>query len=710
MLPSALTDMLAALAQCANDRGQAELLKRFGRALLDMPDAAAQLLEETATVTGSGAREENLAQLMSAALDEARMARENGQKRGAAFIGVLEAHLDHLQATDRVSFKGTLAVSSSWVRAGLTPPECLSSDKDRLSTSIPYMDGVNAGDLDGLFESLFGNLIEAGGGNASALHAMFAELLPTIPAGARGALIRVAVARPDELFAELGCAWLLDPSGQVRSAAADGLSDRLQAGRLSTGVLARLTMMRSWLTDEAVRDRVDALVRDTLRKGVGQPNRDVAPKVHRVIASMVDGSGAQSMAAAVQSSGSRHVAVVLLKQGFGVKDAYVVPCASATEQRRIMAGITEDIEAYDVPRDYLAQAIGLALSEGLERGMAPVPGLVDVAQSCALTGLRPIPAALEDILVLADPEARVAGLSVQARGSLIMSSKHWEEDYPMLSSWFEDSDETVEALEGARSRAALQRGMWRILEGRRQHWAMIIARNALLLAAAGKDDADAFTAVAAALAEGRDLKKTPVMHCIVEQSIQAWADRRGASDDMYDVPEVEFTFGAPTNLPMPGIRAEKTGELGRLLHPAGLTEPWIDGYLIAVCTAPEFVSPPDWVEPLLHLVSPALDTGKKMERLVELLMLRYNATLSRFRGPNTAPLIPGDIPLLPIWADGYLTAWEATKPCWPAKALGPQGKAIRKLLEAATEGRIDRTGFAETIPAWLRQRFADQRR
>ena len=710
MLPVALTDMLTALARGADDRGQAELLKRFGRALLDMPDAAARLLEETATVMESGAREENLTQLMSAALDEARMARENGQKRGAAFIEVLEEHLDHLQATDRMSFKGTFAVSSSWVRAGLTPPECLSSDKDRLSASIPDMDGVDAGHLDGLFESLFGNLIEAGGGNASALHAMFAELLPTIPAGARGALVRIAVARPDELFAERGCAWLLDPSVQVRSAAADGLSDRLQAGRLSTGVLARLTMMRSWLTDEAVRDRVDALVRDALRKAVGEPHRGVSPKVHRVIASMVDGSGAQSMAAAVQSGGLRHVAVVLLKQGFGVKDAYVVPCASATEQRSIMAGITEDIEAYDVPRDYLAQAIGLALSDGLERGYAPVPGLVDVAQSCALTGLRPIPAAVGDILALADPEGRIAGLSVQARGSLIMSSQHWEEHYPMLSSWFEDGDETLDALDGAKSRAALQRGMWRILEGRRQHWARIIARNAHLLAAAGKEDAEEFTAVAAALAQGRDLKKTPVMHCIVDQSILAWADRRGASDAMDDAPEFDFPFGSSTTLPMPGLRAEKAGELGRLLHPAGLTEPWLDGYLMAVCTAPEFVSPPEWIEPLLYLVAPALDTGKKMERLVELLMLRYNATLSRLGGPTAGPLIAVDIPLLPIWADGYLTAWEATKPSWPAKALGAQGKAIRKLLEAATEGRSDRAGFAETIPAWLRQRFADQRR
>jgi hypothetical protein len=35
---------------------------------------------------------------------------------------------------------------------------------------------------------------------------------------------------------------------------------------------------------------------------------------------------------------------------------------------------------------------------------------------------------------------------------------------------------------------------------------------------------------------------------------------------------------------------------------------------------------------------------------------------------------------------------------------------IRKILEDATEGRIDRTGFASTLPAWLRQRFAEQAR
>ena len=705
MLPADIETMLVALAQANDDRSLSERLKRFGRALLDMPDAAARLLDEIAAVTGSDARDEHLSQLMSAALDEARMARENGQKRGAAFIAALEEQLTHLRASDRMSFQGCLAMSSSWVRAGLTPPDHLSSGADHPSDAIPDIGGLDATDLDGLFESLFGEMIAAAEESASALHAMFAELLPTVPTEARGALVRIAVARPPELFAELGCAWLLDTSPQVRAAAAAGLSDRLQAGRLSAGVLARLTMMRSWLPDAAERDRLDGLVRDALRKGGGSANREAAPKLHRVVASMVDGSGAQSMAAAVQSGGFRHVVVVLLKEGFGVKDAYVVPCSSSTEQRRIMASIIEDIDAHDVPREYFPQAIGLALSDGLERGIAPVPGLVDVVQACALKEVRPIPAALEDILTLADPEGRIAGLSVQARGSLIMASQHWDEDYPMLSSWFEDSDETEEALEAARSRAALQRGIWRILEGRRHHWARIIGRNALLLSAAGQDNADAFTAVAAALAEGRDLKKTPVMHRIAEQSILAWADRRDAADARHDASEPSLPFG----LAMPGTRQETAGELARLLHPAGLTEPWLDGYLVAVCTAPRFVAPPDWIEPLLHLVAPALDTEKRMARLVDLVMIRYNATVSRLAAPPAAPLVPEDIPLLPIWSDGYLTAWEATRPSWPAKALGPQGKAIRKLLEAATEGRIDRTGFAETIPTWLKQRFAAQR-
>lgn len=713
MLPGAITTMLDTLARGSGPGAQADQMKRFGRALLHAPDDAAQLLAAIAGSPTAGAREERMSRLLSSALDEARMARENGQKLGADFIAAMDDRLGQLVAAGGMPPTGRLAASSSWVRAGLTPPESLAMGRNEIADARPDAETEEREDLGSVFERLFGSLMGASEGTVSDLHAMFAEMLPTVPPDARYALIRTAVSQPAELLAELGCTWLLDPAAEVRSAAADGLADRLEAGRLSADILARLAVVRSWLADDALKERLEGLLRLAMRKGIGRPGSGAERTIHRIVASMVDGSGAQSMAAAVRSGGARSVAVLLLKQGFGVKDAYVLPCASATEQRGIVAGIVEEIDAYDVSRDYLAQAIGHALSEGLETGTPPAPGLVDVAQVCGLTELRPDPAAVGDILARADPEGRIAGLSAQARGRLIAASRHWSDRFSMLSSWFEDDDRTAETLDSATSRAALTRGLWNVLETRREHWARIIARNALLLKAAGEDHADEFTAVAAALIAGRDLKKIPVMQLIFEQSIEAWAHRQDERVDMAWGPEparqvTATATAAPADAPVPDLRPEKAGELAKLLQPAGLSEPWLDGYLTGVCTAPRFVSPPDWIGPLLHLVGPTLKGGKKLERFVDLLMRRYNATLSRLRAPAEAGLVPAEIPLIPIWSDGYLTAWEANKPHWPAKALGPQGKAMRKLLENATDGRIDSTGFASTLPAWLRQRFADQ--
>ena len=156
------------------------------------------------------------------------------------------------------------------------------------------------------------------------------------------------------------------------------------------------------------------------------------------------------------------------------------------------------------------------------------------------------------------------------------------------------------------------------------------------------------------------------------------------------------------------FRPKRKGELARMLQPYGLTEPWLDGFLTGVCTVPIFVSPPDWLGPLLHLLGDTLKTDARMQRFVELAMLRYNATLPKLRAQD-APLIPAEVPLMPIWADGYLTAWEGAKPNWLAKALGPQGKARRKVLEQATEGNIENTAFLVTLPAWLRHGFAEQK-
>ena len=297
--------------------------------------------------------------------------------QGAAFIAGLEAQL----FAAAPGLTGSLAVSGTWVRAGLAPPDCLARGQEHDADVPPAGD---PGDIEAMLEGLLGTVISESGGSVSAMHAMFAEMLPTVPVEAREMLVRIAVGRPPEVFADLGCAWLLDPGAALRQGALAGLSDRLASGRLSGATLARLTLLRSWLADAALRDGLDDLIRAAMRKEIGaaKPAPGPEPKLHRIVASFVDGSGAQSLAAAVQVGGERLVAVVLLKQGFGVKDAYVVRCASATEQRALLDRITHEIEAREVARAYLAEAIGLAIAEGLERGLSPVPGLLELVQVC----------------------------------------------------------------------------------------------------------------------------------------------------------------------------------------------------------------------------------------------------------------------------------------------------------------------------------------
>ncbi|MGR3739124.1 MAG: UPF0149 family protein [Limimaricola soesokkakensis] len=710
MLPSSVKTTLAALAKASDPKTHAAELKHFGRALLERPKDAARFLAQMAgSAAAAGAGEDRMSQLLSTGLDEARMARENGQRRGALFIDALETQLGDLVASDALTLRGSLAVSGTWVRAGLSPPAILAARQDGFTAAVAAGDDPAA--LETLLDGLLGSLMREHGDNVTVLQTLFAEMLPTVPPEARQALTRMAVARPREIFAELGCAWLLDADAEVRFGALDGLSDRLAAGTVSSETLARLTILRSWLADAALRDRVDGLVREALRKGVGGATKAPERKLHRIVASPVDGSGAQSMAAAVQSGGARSVAVVLLKQGFGVKDAYVLPCDGATEQRRILTTLTDEIEAQDVPRAYLEQTLGIALGEGLEAGVAPVPGLVDVAQACGLDTLRPLSTSVAAMLELADPEGWIADLTVQARGRLIMASQHWPDRYSVLESWFEDSDETVAALESARSPSALTRAMGRVLEARRAHWAAVIARNALLLSAAGSTHADEFLAVAAALKDGRDLKKTPVMGFICEQSILVWMDRRDAPRAPFDAPpDMPFASSPMPPAPetMPNATPEAADKLTRLLQPAGLTEPWLEGYLMGICTAPIFVTPSDWLTPLLHIVGPSIEAEKDLTCFVNLLMPRYNGTVEKLRAPYEE-LVPADMPLIPIWADGYLTAWGATKLNWPVKVLGPQGKTIRKALEQATEGRIKPSVFRDTLPTWLRERFAVQK-
>lgn len=464
--------------------------------------------EIVATPTGTDPDTE-LCELMTMALDQARMAQENGQRFGKECLD------------------GSMAMTRCYVRAGLPVPEDLAPDEYAIAAAAPLISPDDNAHPEAVFAPILDNLLSTAGDDPSLLHEAFAEVLPRIPTGARYMLCKLATANPDTRFEPLGCAWLLDPTEPVRDGAMEGLRDRLAAGRLSAQAVSRLKILRTWLADESLRQRVDLLLKDAIRSGLASNHK--AQPSHRVIgyvSSPIDGAGAQSLAIALRKGRTRSLAVVLLKPEFGVKDAYVAPCAGAAEQRGIMQQITDpENEGHEghVSSDYIQAVLAFALTDGLAHGATPAPGLVDVVDICAIAKLRPADGASTQILLdRYDPDNLISSLSPEEYDALVAASANWPATYPILGSWFEENDDIFAGLGAKATKAARKKAIWAWLETRRDFWSSVIARTALLLRDRDEPLARSFAVTAHALTQGHALQRIPVMSLITAQTLDAF--------------------------------------------------------------------------------------------------------------------------------------------------------------------------------------------
>lgn len=175
-----------------------------------------------------------------------------------------------------------------------------------------------------------------------------------------------------------------------------------------------------------------------------------------------------------------------------------------------------------------------------------------------MTGLRPEPRTTPELINGLAATPGIRGLSVPSRGRLINASEGWWDRHDIVESWFEDSDAAQAVLDTACNPRGAQTALWSSLKTRRDWWARIIARAAAVLESAEDPDAASFAACAAALIEGRDLKKIPVLLDIHEQTIGAWLH-----DNPDLLPEPDAAPPAP----------ERKGEFAKLLKGNGLTAP-----------------------------------------------------------------------------------------------------------------------------------------
>ena len=163
-----------------------------------------------------------------------------------------------------------------------------------------------------------------------------------------------------------------------------------------------------------------------------------------------------------------------------------------------------------------------ALADGLGHDHLPAPGFLDVIEACNLFDLRPQKLDLSALLNLADPDRKIQDASAQALGRWINDDIALDYLEPLTVSWFEDTEDTREIVETARTARSIETKLWKFLDTRRDIWARRFLQTAVMLRDGDRPrEWKTLTASAHGLLNGRALKRIPLMEDIMYTTIEA---------------------------------------------------------------------------------------------------------------------------------------------------------------------------------------------
>lgn len=686
-------DGLAELRQAGELRGAALEAMRYR--MIGKAGAGRELVRLVgATAAGDGPDDAALA-LLAGTLEAARTAAENDQLGGQRFLDDARAEVEAMRRAAALAPEARLVLARAFVRAGLAAPPSLLLDEGASDLPEGFYPPTSP-EIDALFDQLSANAE-----NPADAHSELREMLGAMPPGARDAMVAAVARRDDAISAGVASYLLLDGEVRVRRAAAEGLLDRIAAKGIDAASARRLAALRPWLPADPARELVDRAIEAARARGASAGAAPVKWKLGKVLGSLPDGAGAMSFAVPAQSGRRRAIGMLLLKLGFGVKDAFVMPCANAGEQQRMLDRIAVQLDAAELPVGHLAEMLAMALAEGLGAGQPPAPGLIDVVEVAGIADLRPQARTTAEIVA----RFGVPGWKQGRLDRAVARSASWIADETMVGNWFEDNAEVRAILEAhAGDDTAAAEAIRLFLETRRGWWARIFALSALILEAGRAPDAADFAAVAHLVASGAPLAELPIFDSIVEASVADREPIEWREGEEEDAGEDDLD-----QAPMP-LRAapepEEPGELARILAGSGLTPAWLDGYLMAVLVAPKMVRPTDWIGELLQAV-PRLPDMVAAQRYLDLVTARSNATVTDLDAPERLKARVAGIAAedLAAWARGFSAMVRRFGPAWRDRSVRKDDKAVLALIEAVGRGE-ERGDMGPVLTAWLDHRRA----
>lgn len=487
------------------------------------PDLVACLVSEATRKRPSDRIVEACCFLLKSALSDLRIASNGSNPMGRARLAEACRAVETAVTATSLAPHVLMLIARAFAQAGLDPGPAL-------------MQGMIAG----MDARLSHDPTPPGPGDLAEQLAPLAEALDQDPFAIYSELSATGAAFPSEhraaMAAELATAttpavrdaalgFLLDGDPAPGVAMLEALVAHSRTHPAPSRLVERLISLRPWLPS-ARQARLDAAIR-ALRANTAAPAPAPRIEVTRLLASLCDGAGAQSLFALLKTGRRFTLASVLIKADVGVADAWVRNDMPKREADGIIAQITGATEAVTVPMGFVQARLADALACNLSRRSPPPFGLLQVTEALGMGILQPAeisPTALAAQLLTDLPPDQTGPDATRAAH---VDAADWPERFETVASWFE-AGEAVEALLRPipSRRKRIEAVLTRHLPGRRIFWAERCAWMAATLKdSASEDDAAwrSFALVARSLASGEPLSDVALFDVIAETTVDAYA-------------------------------------------------------------------------------------------------------------------------------------------------------------------------------------------
>jgi hypothetical protein len=339
------------------------------------------------------------------------------------------------------------------------------------------------------------------------------------------------------LVRDAAALMILHPSPDVRQGVARLLAE--DSSRITPETLRRLIITRNWFPDE-IRTAIDQAVSNARRARVEcAPLPKFSDAV--VYASPVDGAFAQSFQVVVPD-GKAHVSCsVLLKQGSGVADSFVVSLPDKKVLKSFLDTMKAEGAFIESSPEYLNQRVCHGLADGAALGKAPNFWLAHVAEVLGKDQWKALAFDARDELVRMRAELERKApelLTDKSRRKALRDSAEWCDEHHFAASWFEDDAEVDKVIATVLKKkritmdaewSAVQAIIKSILEKRRKTWLERLTLNALWLKSSKKAPLpwhQMFHLAEVVSETSFPLSEIPLMESIAIQSLGAYFSRR----------------------------------------------------------------------------------------------------------------------------------------------------------------------------------------